>query len=143
MKRINIFITLLLIISSIACTEETVNELTFPSNLEEVSKYPTDIDIPNDSSLVDIKVKGLKCNVWLKGSGSRCGLVKDCDNITYKETKKIGDRLAKSINESTLAICKDLGCPKREYRKVKWSQGDCKRRILCVSVSYEFRCTEN
>lgn len=142
MKRSNILSLVLIIVSCIACTDEITNELIFPNSLEDVNYTETNLNIPNDSSLIDLNATGLKCNVWLKGSGSRCGLVKDCNNVTYEETKKIGDRLAKSINEGTLAICKDLNCSKREFRNIKWSQGDCKKRILCVNVSYEFRCTK-
>lgn len=107
MKRSNILFLLLIIISCIACTDKITTELTFPNNLEDINDTTTDFNIPNDSSFIDLNASGLKCNVWLKGSGSRCGLVKDCEDVTYEEAKKIGGRLAKSINKGTLAICKD------------------------------------
>lgn len=144
MKRLNIYtIIIVFIVCSFCSCTHSVEELKFPDSLSDLNTTSTEINVPLDSSAINMQIKGLACNTWLKGSGSRCGLVKDCDNPTYEEAKKIGDRLAASINKSTKEICKDLGCPKREFRKIKWTQGECKRRILCISVSYEFRCTEN
>lgn len=66
-----------------------------------------------------MQAQSLTCNTWLKSSGTRCGLIKDCENPIYKEAKKLGDLLAKSVNKNTKTICKDLGCKKRTFRNIK------------------------
>ncbi len=133
----------LMLLCICACSKSIQEELKFPDSLNALENVSTTTNIPTDSSFINMAPNGLICNKWIKGSGSRCGLVKDCENYTYEEAKRIGDHLAKSINESTKAICKDLNCPKRQFRKVKWTNKSCDRSMLCIGISYEFRCIDS
>jgi hypothetical protein len=121
-----------------------------PSRETKTVEFPADLkglsqgEIPlqqADSTFVDALPATLKCNIWIGWSGSRCGLVRDCENYTYEEAKRIGDRVSAAANEGVRAICSELNCPNIRIRNVKWSES-CKNRLLCVSVKFEFMCAK-
>ena len=149
MRILNICGSVLLTVSVLfivgACTTQKTDEVSFPSSLDQLDDDPRDIDIPLDSSVVgveNIDAAALACNIWIGGSGTRCGLVSNCENYTFAEAKRIGDRLAASVNAGTQAICNRLNCPNRQFRNIRWSVISCRNRMLCIGISYEFRCTD-
>lgn len=114
------------------------DNLSFPDDLSQMKRSETDLKEGEWSETEDAQGK---CGGWKTAAATHSGTVKDCNNITPAEAKKIGDVAISACKLLMHRDCAAHGCKVTQVQTPVFTYS-CSNYRMTVMVAIKYFCAE-
>lgn len=111
---------------------------SFPADLSGLEAAESDME---DIERVDEEAGEGDCGGWRTAMANNRGPVKDCNNVSYEEAKRIGDVAASKCTALMHQSCSSLGCRVGQTQPPTW-RFYCCNNMYNAMVAVKYTCVK-